>query len=364
MDALITGLIFFVILSALVLIHEAGHYFAALKAGIKVEEFGFGLPPRLWGIKRGETEFTLNALPIGGFVRLYGETPDGVSVRADGKTEPIDQTRTFLSKSLWARAGVLLAGVTSNLVLGMLIFMVVYTIGLPQFGVKPVIDQIAPNSPAALAGMKKGETIVSLDGTPYNDLKPGFSEVIQQHKGQPLTLILEKDGQKRQLAVTPRQQAPAGEGLLGVVLKGDPYVAKVERYPFYKAPLVGVTQALAFAGLIFTSLGGIVGGFFSHGTVPSDLAGPVGIATQLGVARHLGAVLVLWFAGILSINLAVVNVLPFPALDGGRLLFVAIEAVTRRKVNPNVERWVHTIGMAVLLTLIALITISDIRKLF
>jgi regulator of sigma E protease len=359
MDAILTGLIFIVILSILVLIHEAGHYFVARRAGIRVEEFGLGLPPKIWGKRIGDTEFTLNALPIGGFVRLYGETPDGVSV----KSHPAEGSQAFSAKPLWARAAVLLAGVTANLLLGILLFTIVYTLGLPKYDAKAVIDAISPNSPAASAGVQKGESIVALNGQPFLEIDGGFSEAIKKAKGKDVKLTLEQtSGQQRDVQVTVREQAPAGEGLLGVSIKGEPYITGYERYPFYQAPLIGIKQAFTFAGAILTGLGAMATQVFQNGTPPADVAGPVGIASVLGQTRQLGLVPVLWFISILSINLAVVNVLPFPALDGGRLLFVIIEAVTGRKPNPNIERIVHTAGMAILLGLIILITFSDIQR--
>lgn len=366
MDTLITAVIFLVILTILVLIHEAGHFFVARRAGIRVEEFGIGLPPKIWGKKYGETEYTINLLPIGGFVRMHGESPDGVSIQDghDAKAQE-DDSRTFMSKSKLARTAVLLAGVTANLLLGIVIFTIVFTVGLPQFAAEPVVNSVTPESPAQIAGFKQGQTIVALNGEPYDKIEAGFSEEVKDKAGQPVTITVEdENGQKQDLVVTPRQDPPAGQGALGITIGGgDIYVASTEKYPIYQAWWEGIKEALNFSWQILASLGGMVGGLVSTGTAPADLAGPVGIAGIIGQARELGWIPVLFFAGIISINLAVVNVLPFPALDGGRLVFVVYEAITRRKANPNVERWVNTIGMLVLLGLIALITISDISKL-
>jgi regulator of sigma E protease len=359
---ILTVIIFIVMLSVLVLIHEAGHFFVAKRMGIKVEEFGLGLPPKIWGKKYGETEYTLNALPIGGFVRMYGETPDGVSVRQAGSDD--DSQRMFLSKSKLARTAVLLAGVTANLLLGVIIFSIVFTVGLPVYTAKilPVIDTVESQSPAAQAGLKTGDKIVALNQVPFDQVKPSFSQKVADLEGQPINLTIERNGQANDITLTPRQNPPAGQGAMGVALQSQTVVDHVERYPFYQAWWEGLKQAGTFAVAIVQGLGSMVNQA-SHGTVPADVAGPVGIAAILDQARGLGWAYVLWFAGIISVNLAVVNVLPLPALDGGRLLFVAIEAVTRRKVDQNIERWTHTIGMAVLLLLIVLITFSDITKL-
>lgn len=360
---IITILIFIIMLSVLVLAHEAGHFFTARRVGIKVEEFGMGLPPKLWGKKRGETEYTINALPIGGFVRMYGETPDGVSVRESG-SDP-DADRMFMNKSKLARTAVLVAGVTANLILAAIIFSIVFSVGLPVYDAKltPTVTKVESGSPADQAGIEAGDTIVALNGVPFNQIKPGFSEEVSDLKGQQVTLtVKDSQGQTEDVALTPRANPPAGQGAMGVTLDSEVYVDHVQQYPIWQAPIEGFKQAGIFAWSILAGLGSIIGQA-SHGTVPSDVAGPVGIASILDQARGMGWLYVLWFAGIISVNLAVVNILPFPALDGGRLLFVGIEAVTGRKVNQNIERMVHTAGMAVLLLLIVLITFSDISKL-
>ena len=366
METFLTVIIFLVILTVLVLVHEAGHFFVARKAGIKVEEFGIGLPPKIWGKKYGETEYTINLLPIGGFVRMHGESPDGVSIQDghDQKTKAEDE-RAFMSKSKLARTAVLLAGVTANLVLGIIIFTIVFTVGLPQFAAEPLVSGVVENSPAQEAGFEKGQTIIALNGQAYDQIENGFNQEVKNKAGQPVIITVEdQNGQQQDLTATPRQDPPAGQGALGITISGgDIYVASTEKYPIYLAWWEGIKEALNFSWQILASLGGMIGGLVSTGTAPADLAGPVGIAGIIGQARELGWIPVLFFAGIISINLAVVNVLPFPALDGGRLVFVAYEAITRRKPNPNVERWVNTIGMLVLLGLIALITISDVSKL-
>lgn len=367
MDTFITILIFLIILTVLVLVHEAGHFFVARKAGIRVEEFGIGLPPKIWGRKYGETEYTINLLPIGGFVRMHGESPDGVSIQDEhDKKSQAEADRTFMAKSKLARTAVLLAGVTANLILGIIIFTIVFTVGLPQFAAKPEVSNVVQDSPAADAGFKEGQTIVALNGEAYEEIDGGFSAKVIEKSGEPVTITVEDaSGNQQDLTVTPRQDPPAGQGALGITIGGgEIFVASTEKYPIYQAWWEGIKEALNFSWQILATLGGMVGGLVSTGTAPADLAGPVGIAGIVGQARELGWIPVLFFAGIISINLAVVNVLPFPALDGGRLVFVAYEAITRRKANPNVERWVNTIGMLVLLGLILLITISDIRKLF
>ena len=259
----------------------------------------------------------------------------------------------------------LLAGVTANLLLGIIIFTIVFTVGLPKFAATPVIGDVVANSPAEQAGLEVGQTIVAFNGQPYDELAPSFSEAVQESAGEEVSITVEtEEGVTEVLSVVPRQDPPAGEGALGIVISGgDLYVAETEQYPLHEAWWRGITSSLEMSGQILAALGGMVGGLVSTGEAPADLAGPVGIASIIGQARELGWIPVLFFAGIISVNLAVVNVLPFPALDGGRLVFVIYEAIARRKPNPDVERWVNTIGMLVLLGLIVLITVADVSKL-
>lgn len=366
MDTLLTIIIFIIILTVLVLVHEAGHFFVARRAGIKVEEFGIGLPPKIWGKKYGETEYTINALPIGGFVRMHGETPDGVSIQSSEEGSQLEPDRTFMSKSKTARAAVLLAGVTANLLLAMVIFTIVFSVGLPKFAAEPVIGEVAEGSPAQDAGLEEGQIITGLNGTSYYEVEPSFSQAIIDQAGQEVTIAVENpDGSTEEVSLTPRQDPPAGQGAIGVRFEpGETFVLETERYPIHTAWLEGTKQSLEYAWLILTALGGMAGDFASTGQAPSDVAGPVGIASIVGDYKDLGVIPVMYIAAIFSINLAVINVLPFPALDGGRLVFVIAEAIMRRKPNPEFERWAHTIGMVVLLGLILLITVSDISKFF
>ena len=236
METLITAVIFLLILSVLVLVHEAGHFWVAKKMGIKVEEFGLGLPPKIWGKKYGETEYTLNLLPIGGFVRMYGESPDGVSIQ-NGNQQAEDVNRSFMSKSKLARTAVLLAGVTANLLLGIIIFTIVFTVGLPKFAATPVIGDVVANSPAEQAGLEVGQTIVAFNGQPYDELAPSFSEAVQESAGEEVSITVEtEEGVTEVLSVVPRQDPPAGEGALGIVISGgDLYVAETEQYPLHEA---------------------------------------------------------------------------------------------------------------------------------
>ncbi len=360
---LVTVIIFIVILSVLVLIHEAGHFFVAKFFGIKVEEFGFGLPPRAFGIKRGETIYSINWLPIGGFVKLYGEDEAGtgaVSIK-EQKVSKKDRERAFFAKPVWQRALVVLAGVVMNFVLAVAIISILFSaVGIQTGGNKVIVTQVIPNSPAQKAGLKVGDTIEAINNTAVSS--PGqLVTITRGHLGQKLTLrVLTTKDKQEILEVTPRKNYPPDQGPMGVAISQNIIIKK---YPWYEAPFVGTSQALSESWLILSGLGMVVVQLFTKASVPSGVAGPVGIAELTGTFVQLGLPALLSFVSLLSLNLAILNILPIPALDGGRLFFILVEGITRRKVDQRVESYAHAIGMAVLLLIIALITLHDIIRL-
>jgi regulator of sigma E protease len=344
----LTIITFLLVLSVLVLVHEGGHFLIAKKAGIKVEEFGFGYPPRLWAKKVGETEYSVNLLPLGGFVRLYGE--DDLTTHAQ---------HSFWAQSKRARAGVVVAGVVMNFLLAILVFTLVYSItGLPFESDRVKIVGVVPNSPADRVGLKTGQVIQALNGITVKNTTD-FINLTRKNLGQPIMLRI--DGQE--VEITPRQETPPGEGPLGVVISQT----EMKHYPFYQMVPLGVIEgfkeAIKWGRLILGSLAKMLFELITLGRVPQDVAGPLGILQITSGVAKTGLLSVLQFVGILSVNLAVINVLPFPALDGGRLIFLFYELITRRRPRPGVERWVNTAGMATLLFLILLVTIGDISRL-
>lgn len=368
---LATLLIFLIILSILVLVHELGHFLVAKKAGIKVEEFGFGLPPRIWGKKIGETIYSLNALPIGGFIKMYGE--DTVEKENQG---------AFYAKSKKVRLAVVAAGVTMNFLLAVGVFSFVYAkLGIPVKTNNVKVIGIAPNSPASVSGLQEDDVIVKAGEEKIDDSSK-FIEATKRYAGQKMPLEIDRvnnpcksnvmgvtpglvitcqDGYLL-IYVTPRLNPPANEGPLGVV------ISQVENkfYPWpeqiIRGTVEGFQEALGWIQMILAGLGTMLGQLF-HGSMPKDVAGPVGIFQVTGEVSHGGFLPLLQFLGILSVNLAVINILPLPALDGGRALFILIEAVTKKKVKQEWETKIHNIGMMVLLFLILLITINDIIRI-
>lgn len=363
----------------------------AKKFGIKVEEFGFGFPPRAFGIKRGETIYSINWLPIGGFVKLYGEDEAGAGKITNPKSKTIsikDKDRTFFAKSPWQRATVVIAGVVMNAVLAAVIFYIFLGIsgfktelplltdhkflGVNQQNTKDVlVGTVVKNSPAEKIGLTSMAKILSVDGRLIADTQD-FITAINASKGKEVSLTWKnmQTNQTHTAVVTPRKDPPKDEGALGVSL-----FALKTAILHYETP----TQKI-FSGIIhpvnlmvynFDVMGQLVKVSFENKTaepLSQGVSGPVGIASVTGSILEIPnakekILQLLNLAGILSISLAFFNILPIPALDGGRLFFILIEAVTGKKVNQRFETLAHTIGMAVLLGLIALITVQDIQKI-
>jgi len=358
----ITVIAFFVVLSILVLIHELGHFLTAKRLGIKVEEFGFGFPPRVLSIKIGETLYSINLLPVGGFVKLYGEDDAGGGSlkKQKTKTKNYDLKRAFFARPAWQRALVILAGVIMNFVLAVVLLSYLFAakgVALPTENIK--ITDVAKGSPAEAVGLKTGDEVAIVAGKKITDTKE-FISLTNANRGREIILKIKRGGREFSINVTPRKVVPKGEGPLGIAITN----IEIKKYPWYSAPYFGTIEAFKFSFLILKGLVDTVGGLILGGGKPAGITGPIGVAQLTGQAVSYGATATLWFVALLSLNLAVVNVLPIPALDGGRLFFILIELVTRRKVSPKYESLAHAIGLAVLLGLIALVTLFDLMRIF
>ena len=390
---ILTILVFLVILSILVLIHELGHFLVAKRLGIKVEEFGFGFPPRAFSFKKGETMYSINWLPIGGFVKLYGEDEAGggkIQVKSEKlKVKSSDLGRAFFARPVGQRALVIIAGVVMNTLLAIMVFYVFLIIsgfktelplisdhkffGVNQSNVKDVvINAVAKGSPAEKAGIKIPAKVVSVNDMQIKTAKD-FVDIVNARKGEQIGIVWKdlKTNKMERAIVVPRISPPKNEGALGVSL-----------FSLESAVLNYQTSAQKiFSGIVhpanlliynFEAIGTLVKVSIERNSiepVSQGVAGPVGIAsitsTILQIQNVKEKVLqLLNLIGILSISLAFFNILPIPALDGGRLFFVLIEAVTGRRVNQRFEAMAHTVGMAVLMGLVLLITLQDLQKLF
>jgi len=353
---LTTILIFALILFVLVIVHEVGHFFAAKSMGVRVDEFGFGLPPKVFGKRFGETLYSLNWLPIGGFVKLYGEDEQHPEYVKSQKN------RAFFSKKPWQRAIILVAGVTMNLVLAWIVYTFLFTQGVQVPSENVHIDAISENSPAATAGLQTGDIIdqIKADDEVFEiNSAQDLVGTTDKYLGEEITLVIERDGQLIDKTIVPRKVVPEGEGAMGVTISSF----EVKKYSLLEAPVLAAQQIWNMIVALVVGLASLIGKAVTFQNVGAEVTGPVGIGKLVGQAREFGSSAVLELMAVLSINLAVINILPFPALDGGRLLFVVIEGITRKKVSPRFEQMLHQAGMIVLLLLLFLITINDVLKL-
>ena len=357
---LTTIIVFILILGLLIFVHEFGHFIVAKRAGVKVEEFGFGFPPRIFGIKKGETIYSLNFLPIGGFVKIHGEEGKPTDKQSPKDS---DKRRAFYNKPIGIRAIILIAGVTMNLLLAAFLLSLGYWLGLPAMvddqttnleGVRIQITQVVFDSPASQAGIKMGDII-----TQFNKVAD-MQKFVDEHKGQEITLTIQRGDEVLEKTLVPRVNHPENEGPLGIALARTAIVS----YPWYRALIMGITSTVNLTWLIIVALGGLLWQLMMTGRLAIEIAGPVGIFNLTGQAAQLGFIYLLQLTALISINLAIINILPFPALDGGRLLFLAIEKIKGSPVSQKVERIAHTAGFAILILLMIAVTWRDIVRIF
>ena len=359
-------LIFVVILLVLVLVHEFGHFFTAKKFGIRVDEFGFGFPPKLFGIKKGETEYTFNLLPIGGFVKIFGEDPNN-----ENSFGP-DRERSFVHKAKWKQATVLFAGVFANFLLAWFLFSVGFMSGMPaSVGSVPdanltdvslVVLSVAPNSPASKSGLKSGDKIVSIQNdknyTPY--INPEVvKSFIASSKGKEISVGYVRENENKKI-VKLIPEISGGEPKIGVSMD-EVGVAKL---PFFRAFLERMSLTIYIVkGTVLGLYTLILEGIKGQGSFTS-ITGPVGMVGIVGDAYKFGFVYLMSFAALISINLGVINLLPFPALDGGRLFFLLIEKIKGSSINPKVANTANAVGFGILILLMLVVTYHDVVKLF
>jgi len=352
-------IIFIFTLLILVVLHEFGHFIMAKKFGIKVEEFGFGIPPRVWGKKFGETLYSLNWLPFGGFVKLLGEDADGTP----------RSSRDFREKNVWQRIIVVAAGVFMNLILAWMIFYTVlvyqnFRIIYPTLESAAFVGFLQKDFPAEAAGIKIGERVLKVDGKDVKVLDDARNFIREKNGAQVTLTLSDIDGNKnRDLSITPKK---TDDGfLIGVGF--SPIAMKEYKTPTEKI-FSGITYSFDLTRITFLGLGKTIHDLFSGNlkVVSQSVSGPVGLANMSNDILSGGRQALpfyLWFVGVISLTLSIFNVLPIPALDGGRLLFLFIEAFTGKKVKESWERTVHQVGFMVLLGLALMVTYSDISKL-
>lgn len=354
METILLIIVALLVLSVLVVVHEFGHFIAAKIVGVWPEEFGIGLPPRVWGKKIGETIWSINALPLGGFVRLHGEVGNG---------EVPQPKRAFVNASKFARGFIAIAGVTMNFIFAIFAFATVfYFAGIPQ-GVK--IDSVAPDSPAYTLGLKKDDILLSLNGKPIYQIM-FFSREVSSNAGKNLKVTFEDSESKKIVSnnILLRRESPKGEGLLGISYLPQParFVDSRGVGRFFVSLYYGALQTYDFSSLIVGEFGKMITQV-TTGHVPQGLAGPLGVVGVTAQVAKQGVLDLLSFSAIISLNLALINLVPFPPLDGSRVVFLFVEAIVGRKKLPKFEEKVHMIGMYILLGLMLLLTIREVPKL-
>lgn len=369
--------------SVLIIVHELGHFFAARLAKVRVEEFGFGFPPRLlavfkkskkglrfaWGRagklpKAKTTIYSINAIPFGGFVRLKGEDT------ADEKGPD-----SFAQKPLITRTLIVAAGVVMNFLLAIIVFGALSFYGLPQalVGDDPAggqirdravyITQVVAESPAQKSGLRPGDKIIKIK-LGDKELRPAseveVKDIVISSAGEELIFEINRANKTQAITVRPDKNEETQEPVVGIGM----IAAGIVSYPWYQAPLKGLEASVNISSAIVVGVASMLKELIVQGSVPEGVAGPVGIFNISYQAAQMGLVHLLALIAVVSLNLAILNLLPFPALDGGRLFFYLIEAVRGRAVSPKAERVAHTAGFVILMILIVLITIRDVNRLF
>lgn len=348
--------------------HEFGHFIVAKKSGIRVDEFGLGFPPKVFSKKWGGTVYTLNAIPFGGFVKIFGEDPHTDEISEANKNE------SFYYKPKWIQALVLIAGVTFNIVFAWMVISLTFFIGsispLPHNTMGEyndahlVVTEILVDSPAQKSGILPGDTIVSISQGNKALTEKLYPETVQKFISESngaLNIKLENSKkEQREISVTPNETVVPGKKAIGISME---WVGKV-RY----SPVASVVQGAKSTWYLLretaTGLVKFLGKTVLFKSDFSQVSGPVGIAKVVKEANELGFVYLLTITAIISINLAVINLIPFPALDGGRLLFVFIEAIIRKPINQTFVRWANLLGFALLMLLMLVVTTHDVLKLF
>ncbi len=374
MSTIITILIFIIILGLLVFVHEAGHFLVGKKSGMKIDEFGFGFPPRLFGIQKQNskwkiiwggkttvdpetTVYSINWIPLGGFVRIVGEN-----------NEDAQDPRSFVNKPFLPRLLTLLAGVVMNVILAWVLISAAYVHGLPVAVDDPAtlgatahftnpriaIVDISPDSPAAKAGLAANDIIKTVDGQKFSKVAD-LQQYVGAHKGSVIQFDVDRFNVDKVLSVQSNANPPAGSGPTGIALAGIGNVS----YPFYTAFIEG---AKAAGYQLYAIVHGLYQ-LFASGAGFSSLGGPVKIAQLTGQVARVGFVSLMQFTAFLSLNLAVLNVLPIPALDGGRVLFLIIEKIRGKRNNAKLEQWANTAGFLALILLMLAVTLKDVSGL-
>jgi len=372
---MLTLIVFILILGVLILVHELGHFLTARMFKVKAEEFGFGYPPRMFGWVKDNfgkwkflnrkadasqyknTVWSLNWLPLGGFVKIKGEDENALR-----------EADSFATRSVFQRFIILFAGVFMNFVLCFVFLSVGFMAGIPTMvddqpdpslnstNQQVQIMSIEPNTPAEQAGLEVGDVFISIDNQPIHYIRD-IQQIISPRNEQLTQIIVSRGQEEITIEITPLAKTADGTAVIGVGLVKTALV----KYPWYQAIYKGATTTFDLTVAILQAFGKIIGDLFTGQKVEAEVAGPVGIAMLTGQVVKLGWVYVLQFAALLSINLGIINLLPIPALDGGRILFLIIEKIKGKPVKQKIEGMIHQIGFMLLMLLMVLVIFKDFK---
>lgn len=350
MGTVFTILIYLAIMIVLVLVHELGHFLSARAFGVGVEEFGVGFPPRIWGKKRGETTYSINAIPLGGFVKLAGEEDPKVN-------------RSLAGKSKGVRALVLSAGAIMNLILPLVLLSIAFMVPHTVVTEPLVVQSVDAGSPAELGGFQAGDVLLMVNGHAVQNTTE-VDRYVQLDLGSKMTFTVQHvDGSIAEIAAVPRWNPPSGQGAVGIHYNADAILAdrvvSKGSEPFWRAIPMGFTDCVQTFRLFYNGILSMI-----KGATPVVFLGPVGVAQITGEVARAGISPLLEFAAIFSISIGIFNLFPLPALDGGRIFFVFLEWIRRgKRVSPKTESMVHLAGFALLMILILFITYQDVLRL-
>lgn len=343
---MITIVTFIAVIAVLILAHELGHFFTARAAGVTVAEFGIGFPPRLFAIKRGETTYAINLLPLGGYVKLAGEEDPKIKGSLAGKSIPV-------------RIAVLAAGSMMNFLLPVVLFSAAFMVPHNEIFGTVIVEEVKPGSPAAAAGIVPGDSLLQLNGKVLNN-SADLNRYLQINLGNEVDLLVRHtDETTSNVQVLARWRPPPDQGPTGMSVSTPNYSVTKKSYPFWQAIPTGFVTSFETLALFKNGIINMI-----IGASPAGLTGPVGIAQITGEAVKIGFSALLEFTAFLSLNLAIFNLFPLPALDGGRIAFVVVEWVRRgKRIQPRTEALVHLIGFLAFILFMVLITFQDITRI-